>query len=414
MADILVDSSTGEIVEIGDGLSGDQTLDAQGCCVSPGFVDMHAHLREPGGEAAETIETGSRTAALGGYTAVVAMPNTNPTIDSASVVADVLALAKDALCHIAPSAAITVGRDGNELTGIGELYDAGVRLFTDGGTGVQDASTMRTALEYAKGIAAAGDSDILFAQHCEVSGLSAGGVMNEGEWSTKLGLGGQPAEAEELMVARDIALSRLTGMPIHMMNVSTAGSVELVRQAKAQEIKVTADACPHHFTLTDEACKDYDATFKVDPPLRTDADVAAIIEGLADGTIDVIATDHAPHESHTKQMPFDQAPPGMIGLETAFGLANTQLGLDPVEIVDLMSIRPAELAGLSERHGRPVVAGEPANLTVFDPAKKWTVDGANTASRSSNCPFDQMELTGKVRHTIFEGEAVVIEGEAQR
>ncbi len=413
-ADVVIDSETRRIVEVGPDLSGDQIIDAVGCYVCPGFVDLHSHLRQPGGEAAETIETGARSAALGGYTAVVAMPNTNPCMDSAAVINEVYALGKDAACEVIPSGAITVGRGGEELAPVGELYDLGVRVFTDDGTGVQDPALMRTALEYAKGISDAGDQDIVFAQHCEVSALSAGGVMNESEVSSKLGLAGQPSEAEELMVARDIALSRLTQMPVHMQHVSTKRSVELIREAKEAGINVTAEATPHHFTLTDEKCESFDPVFKVHPPLRGSADVAAVKVGLADGTIDCIATDHAPHTADSKAMPFDQAPPGMIGLETAFALANTELDLDIEQIVQLMSVRPAEIAGITDRHGCSIEVDSVANLSVVDPKVEWTVDAAASASKSSNSPFHGMKLRGKVKHTICNGEVVVKDCEAQR
>ena len=287
---------------------GDIVLDAAGCVVSPGLVDLHVHLREPGKEEAETIETGSRGAALGGFTAVVAMPNTDPAQDSVAVVEFVREQGRRAgLCDVLPSGCITIGREGKQLAPFGELAGAGVHLFTDDGNGVQDPQLMRRALEYA------GPLGIVLAQHCEVTALTKGAVMHEGSCCSRLGLPGWPAIAEELMLFRDIELVRLTGVPMHFLHLSTARSVELVRQAKADGLPVTAEATPHHFTLTDEMLEGYDPLFKVNPPLRTRADIDAIKAGLADGTIDAIATDHAPHAPHTKEMPLDQAPPGKIG-----------------------------------------------------------------------------------------------------
>ncbi len=410
---VVVDQSTKRVVEC-DPARADRELDATGCVVVPAFVDLHVHLRQPGNEAAETIETGSRAAALGGYSAVVAMPNTTPCVDSAAVVTEVLSWAESALCHIKPSAAITVGRDGHALSPMGELVELGVRMFTDDGTGVQDAQLMRRAMEYAGSLAADDGAEIVLSQHCEVTALSQGGVMHEGAWSARLGLGGQPAEAEELMVMRDIALSRLTGQRVHLQHLSTAGSVDMVRRAKAEGHPVTAEATPHHFTLTDACCADYDTVFKVHPPLRTDADVDAIRQGLADGTIDAIATDHAPHTQDSKERPFDAAPPGMLGLETAFALANTELDLPLAKLVELMSTRPARIAGLGGRHGCPIRPGQPANLTVIDLEHTWTVDRGRLASLAVNTPFHGRKVKGRIRHTIYEGEPVVIDGKATR
>ncbi len=413
-ADVVVDRSTGRIADTSPDTA-DERIDVTGCIVSPGFVDLHVHLRQPGNEAAETIETGSRAAALGGYTAVVAMPNTDPCMDTAAVVNEVLAHGAGALCEIKPSAAITVGRLGETLAPMGELVDLGVRMFTDDGTGVQDDQLMRRALEYAASLDPGDGTRLVLSQHCEVNALSQGGVMHEGSWSASLGLPGQPAEAEELMVMRDIALSRLTGMRVHLQHLSTAGSVEMVRAAKAAGHPVTAEATPHHFTLTDGCCASYDPVFKVHPPLRTEADVAAIKAGLADGTIDAIATDHAPHTPDSKELPFDQAPPGMLGLETALALALTELpDIELEQLITLLSIRPAEIAGLADRHGRPVRAGEPANLTVFDPNRAWTIERTGLASLARNTPFHGREVRGAVRHTFLAGELVVRDGKATR
>jgi len=408
-ADVAIDG--GRIVAVDTNLapgSGDLVLDAAGCLVMPGFVDVHAHLRQPGKEEAETIETGARAAALGGYTCIVAMPNTTPAIDSAGVVREVLELGRDTCCDVRTSAAITVGRAGQQLTPMAELAELGVRLFTDDGSGVQDVRLMRRAMEYARGL------DVTLAQHCEDEALSAGGHMNEGVVSARLGIPGQPAEAEELMVMRDIALARLTGAKVHFQHLSTAGSIAMVRAAKGGGLNVTCEATPHHFTLTDERCSGFDPVFKVNPPLRTAGDVAAVRAGLADGSIDCIATDHAPHAPEEKERPFDQAPPGMLGLETALGLALTHLDVTPGQLVGLLSSRPAAIVGVSEQHGGPVAAGRPANLCVVDPAASWAVDADALASRSRNTPFAGMKLNGQVRHTLLWGEPVVRDGEAQR
>ena len=404
----------GLISAVGSGLSGDLELDASGCVISPGFVDLHAHLREPGQEEAETIETGARGGSLGGYTALVAMPNTDPTTDCVAVVEQVRALGRLSTCEIVASAAMTVGRAGDDMAPMGELVDAGVGIFTDDGTGLQDPRLMRRIMEYSTGLTRRLGRPVVLAQHCEVSALSAGGYMHEGEWSSRLGIPGQPAEAEELMVMRDIALVRLTGARMHFQHLSTASSVAMVRRAKAAGLPVTAEATTHHFTLTDAACASYDPVFKVHPPLRTDSDLAAVRAGLADGTVDAVATDHAPHAPHTKEQTFDEAPPGMLGLETAFALTLGESGLDLPEVLAVLSWRPAAIAGIADRHGAVVVPGAPANLCVVDPDETWTVSGAAMASRSHNTPYEGRTLRGRVRHTVCAGEPVVIDGEAQR
>ena len=409
LADVAVDED-GTIAAVGQDLGGARTIDASGCIVAPGLVDLHSHLRQPGREEAETIETGSRAAALGGFTAIVAMPNTQPAIDSASVVREVLELGRAAPCDVHASGAITLGRQGVQLAPLAEMADLGVRLFTDDGDGVQDAGLMRRALEYASGL----PQTVTLAQHCEVAALAQGGHMHEGAWSSRLGIPGAPAEAEELMVARDIVLARLTGMRVHFQHLSTAVSVDLVRQAKMSGTKVTAEATTHHFTLTDAEVASYDPLYKVNPPLRPAGDVEAVRAGLADGAIDAIATDHAPHTREAKEQAFDQAPPGMLGLETALALALTELDLDVATVLGLLSWQPARIAGLSGEHGGPIAEGRPANLCVIDPEATWTVDPAQSASRSRNNPYAGRTLTGRVRHTILFGEPVVLHGESQR
>ncbi len=405
----------GVVASLGTGLRGDVELDVAGLVVAPGFVDLHTHLREPGNEEAETIETATRGAALGGFTAVVAMPNTTPAVDSPAVVQQVRDLARGALCEVAVAAAITVDRAGQTLAPMAELVRHGVRLFTDDGRGVQDDKVMRTALEYSTGLNHLGaNGGPIVAQHCDLESLSAGGVMHEGAWSSVLGMPGQSAEAEELMIMRDIALVRLTGARMHFQHVSAAGSVAMISAAKEAGLDITAEATPHHFTLTDAECASFDSVYRVHPPLRTDADVAAVKQGLADGTIDAIATDHAPHTNHEKDRAFGDAPPGMLGLETAFALAVTELGLPIDKILALLSWQPAAIAGLADRHGGPIAAGRPANLVVVDPGESWTISRQAMASRSTNTPYDGRSVTGRVRHTILNGEIVVRDTLAQR
>ncbi len=405
--DVLV--AGGEIVDVGDGLDGDEELDAGGCVVAPGFVDLHVHLREPGHEEAETVETGSRAATLGGFTAIVAMPNTDPPQDAPGVIELVRAQGEAAgLCDVLPAGCITLGRGGEALAPFAELAAAGVRILTDDGNGVQDPLLMRRAMEYSLGL------DVVLAQHCEVARLTERAVMHEGRCCSELGLPGWPAIAEELMVHRDIELARLTGARIHLLHLSTARSVELVRAAKADGIAVTAEATPHHFSLTDEELRGFDPVFKVNPPLRSAHDVAAIKAGLADGTIDAIATDHAPHPPDAKERPLDDAPPGMLGLETALGVALTALDMPLADVLAALSWKPAAIAGVADRHGGPIERGRAANLTVFDPAATWSVRPAALASRSRNTPFAGRTLRGQIRHTVFRGEVLVRDRMAMR
>jgi dihydroorotase len=410
VADVLVQG--GVVAAVGRRVEGAPVLDAAGCMVVPGLVDLHAHLREPGDEEAETIETGARAAALGGFTAIVAMPNTEPPLDDAAVVASVLAAGREAMCDVASSGCITKGRRGEELAPMGELYALGVRIFTDDGVCVGAAGVMRRALEYAGALPGA-----VVAQHAEDSSLAGGGHMHEGAWSSRLGIPGRPEAAEATVVARDVMLAELTGTPVHFLHLSTAAAVDLVRDAKDRGVPVTAEVAPHHFTLTDAECRTFDPAFKVHPPLRTDADVAAVKAGLADGTIDAIATDHAPHVPEAKERPFEEAPPGMLGLETAFALTLTELVEPGVlalhDALACLSWQPAAIAGL-DGHGGPIEPGRPANLCVVDPAVRWEVDPSRLASRSRNTPYAGRKLTGRVRHTVLRGEPVVVDGIAQR
>jgi dihydroorotase len=409
-ADVLI--RNGRIDEIGARLSTPdaEVIDADGAVVAPGLVDLHAHVREPGREDEETIASASAAAAAGGFTAICAMPNTDPVADSAAIVEKVWALGREAgLVQVVPAGALSRGQHGKEMADLGEMARsmARVRLFTDDGHGVQNALFARRAMEYLVAF------DAVYAEHCEEAALAAGGQMHEGERSVALGLRGVPAEAEELMAMRDIALVRLTGCRLHLLHVSTAGTVELVRRAKAEGVKVTAEATPHHFTLTDAALEGYDPMAKVNPPLRTSADRHAIVAGLADGTIDAIATDHAPHAVEEKDVEFEFAPPGMVGLETALALTRTELvepGHMPLSAaLQRMSATPARILGL-EGHGAPLAPGRAAHLVVFDPAERWTVDPARFHSKSRNTPFAGRTLAGKVVHTFFGGRPTVRDG----
>ena len=407
VADVAVQG--GVVVEVGEQLSSGRTIDASGCVVAPGFVDLHAHLREPGKEEAETIETGSRAGAKGGYTALVAMPNTDPPQDSVAVIDFVREQGKRAgLVEVVPSGCITLGRQGETLAPMAELAAAGVRIFTDDGNGVQDELLMRRAMEYARGLG------VTLAQHCEVATLTKGAVMNECQCCTSLGLPGWPSIAEELMVFRDIELARLTGARVHFLHLSTARSVELVRAAKRDGLPITAEVTPHHLSLDETRLTTFDTVFKVNPPLRSLADIAALRAGVVDGTIDALATDHAPHPRRDKELTLDQAPPGMLGLETALGVALGVLDVSLTQLVRIMSIHPAQIAGIADRHGRDIEPGAPANLVAFDPNATWQVEPETLASKSRNTPYVGMTLRGKVRHTIFNGDITVLHGEAQR
>ncbi|MEZ0113963.1 dihydroorotase [Catenulispora sp. EB89] len=390
---------------------GTVVVDAGGLIALPGLVDLHTHLREPGREDAETVDTGTQAAALGGFTAVHAMANTDPVADTAGVVEQVWRLGREAgHCDVFPVGAVTVGLAGERLAELGAMADsaARVRVFSDDGKCVSDANLMRRALEYVKAF------DGVIAQHAQEPRLTEGAQMNEGELSGILGLTGWPAVAEEAIIARDILLAAHTKSRLHVCHVSTAGSVELIRWAKSKGYPVTAEVTPHHLILTEDLVKSYDPIYKVNPPLRTAADVEALRAGLADGTIDAVATDHAPHPQEDKDCEWAAAAMGMLGLETALSVVQQTMvdsGLMSwADVADRMSVRPAAIGQVDDRHGRPLAVGEPANLVLVDPNAKRTVDRTGLASLSQNTPYQGMELPGAVVATFLRGTATVLDG----
>jgi dihydroorotase len=400
----------GEFVD--EAPTGAQEIDATGLIALPGLVDLHTHLREPGREDAETVETGTRAAALGGFTAVHAMANTEPVADVAGVVEQVWRLGEEAgHCEVRPVGAVTVGLAGERLAELGAMADsaARVRVFSDDGKCVHDPLLMRRALEYVKAF------DGVIAQHAQEPRLTEGAQMNEGDWSGVLGLAGWPAVAEEAIIARDCLLAAHVGSRVHFCHVSTAGSVELVRWAKSKGWNVTAEVTPHHLFLTDDLVASYDPVFKVNPPLRTEADVMALREALADGTIDAVATDHAPHPLEDKETEWAAAAFGMTGLETALSVvaaAMVDTGLlDWAGVADRMSVRPAQIGRLV-RHGQPLEPGGAANFVLIDPEVRWTVDPLLSASRSRNTPFAGRELPARVLATFLRGTPTVLDGKS--
>ena len=373
----------------------DRVIDVSGLVVGPGFVDLHTHLREPGQEWKEDIASGSVAAAAGGFTAVVAMPNTDPVIDSGHLARYVSDRGKQAgMVEVIPAGCITARQEGARLAHFDELLDSGVRVFTDDGQTVADAGLLRRAMEYLESRGG------LIAQHAEDPGLARGGHMHEGRISSLLGMAGLPALAETLVVARDLALAELTGAAYHVQHASCAGTVELIRTAKERGIPVTAEVAPHHLWFAEDHVMSMHPVFKMYPPLRARSDIDAVVEGLREGVIDAVATDHAPHAAHEKDVPFEEAPKGVTGLETAFSVVRSVLDADPRLVFQRMSVTPARIA-LAHRHGRWIEPGIPANLTLVDWDAAWTPD--RFVSKSSNSPFVGVPLTGRVRYTFYEG-----------
>jgi dihydroorotase len=387
-------------------------IDGTGLVALPGLVDLHTHLREPGREDAETVLTGSRAAALGGYTAVCAMANTSPVADTAGVVEQVYRLGREAgLVDVQPIGAVTVGLAGEQLAELGTMATsaANVRIFSDDGNCVSDPRLMRRALEYVKAF------DGVIAQHAEEPRLTAGAQMHEGDVSARLGLAGWPAVAEEAIIARDALLAEHVGARLHICHVSTAGSVEIIRWAKSRGIRITAEVTPHHLLLTDELATSYDPIYKVNPPLRTAADVDALRAALVEGVIDVVATDHAPHALEDKECEWEAARPGMLGLQTALSIAVEAClpGLGWEGIAERMSRTPARIAGLTE-HGHDPAPGQPANLTLIDPGSRWRVAPGELASKSRNTPYAGMEFPVTVVATFLRGVPTVLDGKLVR
>jgi dihydroorotase len=380
-----------------------EIVDAAGKKVLPGLIDIHTHLRQPGREDKETIETGSRAAVKGGFTSIMCMPNTNPVIDNAMVVEFIIREAnRVGLCNVYPIGAITKGQQDGELTDMAELKAAGCLAFSDDGKSVLNSRLFRLAMEYAQML------DVLIIEHCQDPLLTAGGVMNEGPVSTRLGLKGDPGIAETVTVARDIEIALYLNARVHLAHMSLKRSCELIRFAKSQGVKVTAEACPHHFVLTDEACSGFDTSTKVNPPLRSREDVEAIKAAIADGTIDCIVTDHAPHTKEDKEVGFDAAPFGLIGLETSLALTMTELVrpgiIDLCQMVDRMSSSPARIVGLANKGA--IKEGFDADITIIDPDREWTVTQEGFVSRSKNSPFIGRKLKGVVEYTICAGKIV--------
>lgn len=392
----------GIIAEIGAGLETSTIIECDGAWIGPGFVDLHAHLREPGEEWKEDIASGSAAAASGGYTAVVAMPNTDPVIDSGHLARFVVDRGRTAgLVEVVSAGTVSMGRRGEQLAHLDELWDAGVRIFTDDGDAVANAALLRQAMDY---LATRGG---VIAQHAVDPNLAADGHMHEGAVSSRLGMSAIPAQAEDVVIARDLQLVELTGARYHVQHVSTAGAVEMIAAAKGRGLDVTAEVTPHHLAFDDTAVATTNPAYKMMPPLRSDEDREALRRGLLDGTIDAVATDHAPHAAHDKDVPFEHAPNGVIGLEWAAAVVNTVTTLDPAAFYTRLAVTPAAIAGLGG-HGRWVAVGNPANLTVFDPAHRWVPE--RTVSKSANSPYLGTSLTGRVVATVYRGSVTARDG----
>ena len=404
IADVAI--ADGRVTAIGDRLDGRRRIDCSGAWVGPGFVDLHVHLREPGQEWKEDVATGSAAAAAGGFTAVVAQPNTDPATDSGHVARHVIQRGREVgLVDVAVAGAITIGRGGERLAHLDDLWDAGVRMFSDDGDTVVDAGLLRRAMEYLA------DRGGVVAEHAEDPGLARGGHMHEGSVSARLGMRGLPSAAEEVVVARDLRLVELTGCRYHVQHVSTAGTVALVAAAKAAGLPVTAEVTPHHLAFDHTLVEGMDGVAKMYPPLRTAEDRRALVDGLRDGTIDAVATDHAPHQANEKDVPFEEAPRGVIGLETAAAAVHTEVALDPVAFYQRMSVAPAGIAALDD-HGMWPVVGGTANLAVFHTTRP-TVVGSVFRSKSANSPWVGHTLGGSVLATIFRGRVTHLHPDAE-
>ena len=400
--DVLVENGRISAVDKKIKKSDAETFDASNLVVAPGFIDLHVHLREPGKEGAETVVTGLEAAAAGGFTAVCPMPNTQPVNDSALMTRHTLGRAAEGNgVRVYPVGAVTQGSRGEELAEIQSMHAAGAVAFSDDGQPIWNSRILRRAMEYCRAL------DVPLIEHCEDRHLAEGGALNEGEWSLRLGLRGLPALAEELPVARNAEMARFTGGRIHIAHLSTRGSLEIVRRAKSEGVAITCEVTPHHFTLTEEACQGFDTNAKMNPPLRTQEDIDALIEGLADGAADAIATDHAPHSAREKENDFASAPFGVIGLETALGLALDRLyhkkKISLTRLVELFSTGPARVLSIA---GGALTVGEPADITIFDPELKWTYNVAASRSKSRNSPFDGWSFKGAPVATLVGGEII--------